>query len=183
MAELSNANFDSRLQYTLRSTIFYKFWLFIQSNDPNEISNVKRNHWKRSNIGRELVILSLAGYKLPVWLTYLALFSRIKYFTWGAHCKKLKLIGNLSDCPQNLTMGRLTYKQLNSVYECFLSKYFFNESDFCTNTPYFLNRILKMFCNFSLKLNLANRRHCFSALGSETVENIKWVKDKIRSDM
>ena len=33
-----------------------------------------------------------------------------------------------------------------------LSKYFFNESDFCKNTPYLFNPISKMFCNFSLKI-------------------------------
>ena len=42
---------------------------------------------------------------------YLALFSRINIFTWSGHCKKLKLIGNLSDCLQILTVGRLTHKQ------------------------------------------------------------------------
>ena len=34
----------------------------------------------------------------------------------------------------------------------------FNENDFYTNTPCFSKPILKMFCNFSLKLNIANRR-------------------------
>ena len=33
------------------------------------------------------------------------------------------------------------------------------------NTPY---PISKMFCNFSLKLNMANHRQLFSALGPET---------------
>ena len=71
------------------------------------------------------------------------------------HCKKLKLIGNLSDCLQILTVGRLAHKQQDPVCEFFLSKYFYNKSDFCA---FFLNPISKMFCNFSLKLNMANRR-------------------------
>ena len=42
-----------------------------------------------------------------------------------------KLKGILPDCPQILTVGRLTYKQQNGVCELLISKYFFNESDFC----------------------------------------------------
>ena len=81
-------------------------------------------------------------------------------------------------------MGRLTHKQQKYVCEFFLSKYFLNESDFCKNTPYFFNPILKMFCNFSLKLNMANRRHeLFGALGLETEGHIKQAKDKIHSDI
>ena len=91
-------------------------------------------------------------------MTYLALFSRINFSTWSGHCKKLKLIGNLSDCSQILTVGRLTHKQPKHIYI-----FFFNESNFCTNTPYFFNPISKMFCNFSLKLNMANRVHVFLA--------------------
>ena len=35
-----------------------------------------------------------------------------------------------------------------------------------------------MFCNFSLKLNMANRRHVFfSALDPETEGHIKYAKD------
>ena len=41
---------------------------------------------------------------------------------------------------------------------------FFFESDFCPINPHFLYPISKMFCNFSLKLNMANRRHVFLAL-------------------
>ena len=41
---------------------------------------------------------------------------------------------------------------------------FFNENDFCMNSPYFFNPISKMFCNFSLKFNMANRRHVLLAL-------------------
>ena len=89
-------------------------------------------------------------------MTYLALSSRINFFTWSAHCKKLKLIGDLSDCPQILTVGRLTDKQQKVVCEFFLLKYFFNESDFCMNTSYFFNPISKMFCNFSLKWQIAD---------------------------
>ena len=37
-------------------------------------------------------------------------------------------------------------------------------SDFCTKTPCFLNPFSKMFCNFSLKMNMANRTHVVFAL-------------------
>ena len=48
---------------------------------------------------------------------------------------------------------------------------------------HFLNPISKMFCNFSLKLNMANRRHVFfSALAPEAEEHIKKAKTKIRVD-
>ena len=67
-----------------------------------------------------------------------------------------------------------TYKQQKRVSEFFISKYFFFESDFCTINPHFLYPISKMFCNFSLKLNMANRRHVFfSALAPEAEEHIK----------
>ena len=36
-----------RLQYTFRSTIFFKFRFFSLSNDPNEISNVKKKSLKK----------------------------------------------------------------------------------------------------------------------------------------
>ena len=40
-----------------------------------------------------------------------------------------------------------------------------------------------MFCNFSLRLNMAKRRDVFfSALGPETEEQIKLAKNKIRFD-
>ena len=41
-----------------------------------------------------------------------------------------------------------------------------------------------MFCNFSLRLNMAKRRHVFfSAFGTETKEQIKLAKNKIRFDL
>ena len=36
--------------------------------------------------------------------------------------------------------------------------------------------ISKMFCNFSLRLNMAKRRHFFCVLGPETEEKIKLAK-------
>ena len=104
-------------------------------------------------------------------MIYLALFSWINFFTWSGHCKKLKHIGNLSDCLQILTVGRLTQKQQKLFCKFFLSKYFYNESDFFTNTPYFFNPISKMFCNFSLKLHMATRRQIFLALWSQKRRN------------
>ena len=91
-------------------------------------------------------------------------FSNQFFHFSEADTKKLKLIGNLSDSPQILTIGRLTHKQQTVVREFFLSKYFFNMSDFCTKTPCFLNPFSKMFCNFSLKMNMANRTHVVFAL-------------------
>ena len=102
--------------------------------------------------------------KLPVWLTYLALFSWINFFTWSYHRKKLKLIGNLSDCPLILTVGKLTHKQQNWVWEFFLSKYFFNESDFCTNTPYFFILLWKCSVTFPSNWVWQITDMCFLAL-------------------
>ena len=45
----------------------------------------------------------------------------------------------------------------------FYFQIFFFENDFCRIAPYFFNPISKMFSNFSLKLNMANRRHFFLA--------------------
>ena len=97
-------------------------------------------------------------------LTYLVLFSWINFFTWSRHCKKLKVIlGNLSDGPQILTVGRLAYKQQKWVCEFFLSKYFFNESDFCTNheatRPPLLNKLASLpMCGFIAQLVAVSRR-------------------------
>ena len=101
--------------------------------------------------------------KHAIWSFWVRLqyTSRSTIITWSRHCKKLKLLGNLPECPLILTVGRLTHKQQKGVCGFLLSKYLFNESEFCLNTPYFFNPILKMSCNFSLKLNMANRRHVF----------------------
>ena len=81
----------------------------------------------------------MAVYVLDARLTVLALFSRITYFPWSGHFKELKIKGNLSDCPQSLTVARLTYKQQKSV-SIFVSfqDLFFSERNFCTNTSIFL---------------------------------------------
>ena len=52
-------------------------------------------------------------------------------------------------------------------------------------TPHFLNPISKIFCNYSLQLNMAKRTHVFSvsALGLESEEEIKLAKNKIRFDL
>ena len=101
------------------------------------------------------------------------MFSQINFFTWSRHFKELKLKGNLFLCLRIWTVVSLTYEQQNCVCEFFLSKYFFSESDFCTITPHFFDPITKMFCNFSLRLNMAKRRHVFLAL---------WVR-KLRSKL
>ena len=91
-----------------------------------------------------------------------ALFSRNNFFTRRGHFKELEVKGNLFDCSQILTVARFSYKQQKCVF--FISKYFFFKSNFCTINSHFLNPISKMFCNFSMKLNMANRRHVFLAL-------------------
>ena len=51
-------------------------------------------------------------------------------------------------------------------------------------TPHFFNPISKMFCNFSLQLNMAKRRpFFFSVLAPETEEQINWQKNKICFDL
>ena len=92
-----------------------------------------------------------------------ALFSQNNFFTKRRHFKELQVKENLFDCSQILTVAGFTYKQQKHVSECFISKYFFFKNDFCPINPHFLNPISKMFCNFSLKLNMANRRHIFLA--------------------
>ena len=89
-----------------------------------------------------------------------ALFSRNNFFTRRGHFKELQVKGNLFNCSQILTVASFAYKQQKRV----ISKYFFFKSDFCTINSHFLNPISKMFRNFSLKLNMANRRHVFLAL-------------------
>ena len=55
---------------------------------------------------------------------------QINFFTWRSHFKELKLKRNLFVCLQTWTVASLTYKQQRRVFEFFLSKYFFSESDF-----------------------------------------------------
>ena len=110
--------------------------------------------------------------KLPVWLPHLGLFSRINIFTWSGHFKELKLIENLSDCPQILTLARLTYKQ-QKVSANFFRNIFFSESDFLI---LFRKRSITFHWNWVLQ----NEDTFFSALGPETEEQIKLAKDKIR---
>jgi len=114
---------------------------------------------------------------------FLALFSRINFFACGRHFKELQLIGNLFDCHQNWTVARLTYNKQKGVCELFISKYFLSVSDFCTITSHFLNPISKMFCNCSLQLNMAKRRHALLALFVRKPGKNKLAKNKIRFDL
>ena len=90
-----------------------------------------------------------------------ALFSRNNFFTRRGHFKELQVKGNLFDYSQILIVASFAYKQQKILSKFFISKYFFFKSDSCTINSHFLNSISKMFCNFSLKLNMANRRHFF----------------------
>ena len=88
--------------YTIRSAIFFKFRFFGLSNDPNEISNVKKKslkkikYWKRN--GGLKFWPEVKNYPSD-WHIQRCFLESI-FFTWGGHCKELKLIGNLSDCPK-----------------------------------------------------------------------------------
>ena len=71
-------------------------------------------------------------------MTYLAVFSQINFFTWSGHCRKLKLIGNLSDSPKIFTVGRLTHKQLKRLCEFFLPNLFLMRAIFVWTLHIFL---------------------------------------------
>ena len=91
-------------------------------------------------------------------------FSQSHFFTKRRHLKELQVKENLFHCPLIWTVASLRYKKQKCICKFFISKYFFFKSDFCTIAPYFFDLILKMFCNFSLKLNMANCRQIFLAL-------------------
>ena len=74
---------------------------------------------------------------------------------------KLQVKGYLFDYPQIWTVASLIYKRQKRATEFVIPKIFFSESDFSTITPYIFIPIAKMFSKFSLKLNMANRRHLF----------------------
>ena len=110
---------------------------------------------------RPQLTVFVCGVSLQSRKIFSALFSRNNFFTRRGHFKELQVKGNLFDCSQILIVASFAYKQQKHVSEFFISKYFFFESDFCTINSHFLNPISKMFCNFSLKLIMANRRHVF----------------------
>ena len=87
-----------------------------------------------------------------------------QFFHQKRTLKELQVKGNLFDCSQILTVASFTYKQQKRVSEFLFLNTFFFKSDFCTITPHFFNPFSKMFCNFSVKLNMTNRRHVFLAL-------------------
>ena len=78
--------------------------------------------------------------------------------------------------PQSRAASEKEIKNRNVSANFFISKYFSFKSDFFTITPYFCNHISKMFGNFSLKLNMANRWHVFLALWPRKLRNTlnKW---------
>ena len=125
----------------------FDFWVkvMIQMKSLNYVKSLKKiKYWQRNGSFK---------FWLEVMINmYVALFSQFNFFTWRGQCQELKVIGNLSDCPQILTVGRLTRKQQKCVWKFFLSKDFFNESDFCTNTLHYLilfqKRSLTFHCNW-----------------------------------
>ena len=92
------------------------------SNDPNEISDIKKKslkknkYWQRNGgfkFWPEVKITRLNDtFRAFIHrLTHLDL-SFIEFsFTQSGYCKEPKLIGNLTDCPPNFTVRRLTHKQ------------------------------------------------------------------------
>ena len=82
--------------------------------------------------------------------------------TCGHGLKELQVKGNLFDCSQILTVASFAYKQQKVSPNFLFQNTFFSRAIFVRS--HFLNPISKMFCNFSLKLNMANRRHDFLAL-------------------
>ena len=91
-----------------------------------------------------------------------ALFSRNNFFTRRGHFKELQVKGNLFDCSQILTVASFAYKQQKRVSEFFISKYIFSRAIFVRSIHIFLILFQKCsICNFSLKVNMANRRHVF----------------------
>ena len=81
--------------------------------------------------------------------------------------KELQVKENLFDCPQIWTVASLRFKKNKSLS----ANFFFFEGDFCTIAPYIFNPISKVFCNFSLKLNMANRRQVFLALWAQKLRD------------
>ena len=144
-----------------------KGWLKITRRNftrkPTEV-NFPSADWL-SHLRTQLTVF-VGGVCLRSRKIFSALFSQNNFFARKGHFKELQVKGNLFDCSQILTVASFAYKQQKRVSEFFISKYLFFKSDFCTINSHFLNPISKMFCNFSLKLNMANHRHVFLALWS-----------------
>ena len=74
----------------------------------------------------------------------------------------LKLVGNFSDCPQNLTVGRhINSKTVSANF--FFRNIFSMRAIFVPILHIFLI-LFRKWSTFSLKLNMANRRHVSLAL-------------------
>ena len=126
--------------------------------------------WPEVKVTREIYIFSAA-------------FSN-QIFTWSGRCQELKLIGKLSDCPQILTVGRLTHKQQNVVCEFSLSKYFFlMRAIFVQTLDIFLILFRKRYIPFHCNWVWQYAHTFFSALGPETEEQIKLAKHKMCFDL
>jgi len=99
---------------------------------------------------------------------------------------KLQVKGNLFVCPQICTVASLTYKQLNTrrQFFLFLNNFFFKVRAILLRALHIL-LILFRKCSVTFHWNwiwqIADT--CFSALGSETEEQIKQAKNKIRVDL
>ena len=102
-----------------------------------------------------------------------ALFSRNNFTRRGHSVEELQVEGNSFsiDCSQFLRVASFTYKQQQNVYEFFdFLILFFSRAILYDHCKIFYP-ISKNFCNFSLKLNIVNRRHVF--LASEMEKHIK----------
>ena len=82
--------------------------------------------------------------------------------------------------PSIWIVASLTYDLQTRV--CLFRNMFSLRAIFVRRLHIFLNPISTLFCNFSLQLNMANRKHIFSAVGDETEEKVKLAKNKIQFD-
>ena len=123
------------------------------------------------NCPRTQLTALVGGVCLQSKKNFSALFSQNIFFTRRGHFKELQVKGNLFNCSQIWTVASLTYKKQKSVCKFLISKYFFQER-FLYDHAIFFKPISKMFCNFSLELNMANRRHVtFLALWHQKLRN------------
>ena len=81
----------------------------------------------------------------------------------------LKLVGNFSDCPQNLTVGRhINSKTVSANF--FFRNVFSMRAIFVPILHIFLI-LFRKWSTFSLKLNMANRRHVSLALWAQKLRD------------
>ena len=127
-----------KLPCTFTPTIFLEILIFrLMYRSKHDLSSKKilKNikYWQR-NGGFEFC----QEVKITRLIDIFSVVFCNQFFSLEAYTvKKLKLIVNLSDCLQILTVSRLTHEQQNYIAIFFLSKYFYSESDYCTTLHIF----------------------------------------------